>query len=181
MRSANQQCIKVDIFTDEAPFNINLSVSSKPNTQHSLLLKLYFIISALLFLSQATFGQRDTISINGVKFLTVRQTLRNDYDTNDTLLKLYRLVNGTLRYVFKHYLYKYGADAENEYKDIGTIQIHADSIILKTHYLQKGIDPIPEWRKRIYKVTTTGKVILVFDKYKQKNSNIWTKTDFEGD
>ena len=144
-------------------------------------MKLYFIISAILLLSQTSFGQKDTISIKGVKFLTIKQAIRNDYNSKDTLLKIYRLENGKSVYVLKHYLYKFGADAENEFKDIGTIQIHNDSIILKTHYLQKGIDPIPEWRKRIYKVTTMGKLLLVFDKYKQKNSNIWIATDFQGD
>ena len=41
MRSAKQQYIKVDIFIDEAPFNINLSVNSKVHTQHSLIETLF--------------------------------------------------------------------------------------------------------------------------------------------
>jgi hypothetical protein len=82
--------------------------------------------------------------------------------------------NGKRQYVLKHYLYRYGADAENEFIDIGTIQISNDSLILKTHFIQKGIDPIPEWRKQVYKATPTGKLLLLYDKCKQKNSKKWT-------
>ncbi len=141
-------------------------------------MKHYLIIAAICFVSQLGFGQKDTVSVNGVKFLTIRQTIKNDFGTKDTLLKLYRLDTPVPKYVLKHYLCRFGGDAENEFKDIGTIQIYGDSIILKTHYLQHGFDPIPEWRKRIYKVTGSGKLVLLFDKCKQKNSAVWTKTEF---
>ena len=131
----------------------------------------------MLILIQSSFGQRDTIFINGVKFLTTKQAIKNEYAKKDTLFKLYALKNRKAEYLLKHYLYRYGVDAENEFKDIGTIQIQTDSIILKTHFFQKGLDPIPEWRKRIYQVKASGKLILLFDKCKYKNSNKWIKTD----
>ena len=143
---------------------------------------MYFVFLNLFIFIQSSFGQRDTIFINGMKFLTTRQTIKTEYDKKDTLLKLFALEKGKREFLFKHYLYRYGADAENEYKDIGTIQIQNDSIILKTHYFQKRSDPIPEWRMRIYKVRASGKLLLIFDKCKYKNSNKWTKTDFsQGD
>lgn len=126
----------------------------------------------------SAFDQTDTILINGFKFVIKKSTIKNDYGRKDTLLKLYKLDSGKARYVLKHYLYKFGADAENEFEDIGTIQIHDDSIVLKTHYLQKGFDPIPDWRRRIYLVTPSGKILLLSDKSKKRNSNLWTETDY---
>jgi len=142
------------------------------------------LTSLVLFLFvQITFGQKDTIFINGSKFIAKKQTIKTEYDRRDTLLKLYRVDSGKAKYVLRHYLYKYGADAENEFEDIGTIQIRGDSLILKTHYLQKGRlrDPIPEWRKRIYRVTSSGELLLLYDKSKNWNSNKWTKTDYFDD
>jgi hypothetical protein len=137
-------------------------------------MKFHLTFLALILFGHTVCGQRDTILINGMKFLTIKQTVKSEYNKKDTLLKFYGLQNGARQFLFEHYLYRYGADAENEFKDIGTIQISNDSIILKTHYFQKGNDPIPEWRKRIYKVTSAGKLSLVFDKCRQKNSKKWT-------
>ena len=136
-------------------------------------MKLYFPFFILFLFCQTVFGQTDTILIKGIKFLTTKQVVKTEYG-KDTLLKFYSLQNGKRQYLFSHYLYRYGADAENEFKDISTIQISNDSIILKTHYFQKGIDPIPEWREQIYKVTSVGKLLLLFDKCEQRNSKKWT-------
>ncbi len=141
-------------------------------------MKMYFISLKLFLLVQTSFGQKDTILINGTKFLTTKQAIKTEYDKKDTLLKFYALENGKRKYLLRHHLYRYGVDAENEFKDVGTMQIQGDSIILKTHYLQQKSDPIPEWRKRIYKVTASGKLRLLFDKCKYRDSNRWTKTDF---
>ncbi len=127
--------------------------------------------------SQSNSNKKDTLTINGVKFQTFKKVIRNEYDSKDTVLEIYQLKNGKPILVVKHYLYRKGADAENEFEDIGTIQIKNDSFILKTHYLQKGNDPIPEWRKQIYTVTSSGQVLLLFDKSKAKNSTIWKNTD----
>jgi hypothetical protein len=135
----------------------------------------YYFFLVFLFFIQRGFAQRDTIFIHGVQFITLRQAEKTEYDIKDTLLKFYRLENGNVKYLFSHYLCRYGADCNNEFRDIGTIQVRHDSIILKTHYLQKRNDPIPEWRRRIYKVDNEGKLLLLYDKYRQKDSKKWTE------
>lgn len=60
-------------------------------------------------------------------------------------------------------MYQYGVDCNNVFKDIGTIEIKKDSLILKTHFTQKGHDPIPEWEKKIYSVNRNGEVVLVYN------------------
>lgn len=138
-------------------------------------MKQYFSLFLLLFFLQQAFAQRDTILINGIKFFTTKQVIKTEYEKKDTLLKLYRLDNGRAKYLLQHYLYRYGLDAENEFKDIGSMEIHSDSIILKTHYFQKRSDPIPEWRKQIYRVTASGKLLLLYNRCKQRNSSKWQK------
>ena len=123
--------------------------------------------------ADCTFAQSDTILINGSKFLTVKQTINTDYSLKDSIVKLYRLKNGKRQFVLKHYLRRYGADAENEFEDVGNIQFIKDSIILSTLFLQKGFDPIPERSKRIYRITSNGKLLLLFNKCKFKNSKKW--------
>ena len=143
--------------------------------QTSISMKIYLTLFLSLIFVQTVFCQSDTVLINGVKFLTVKQTVKTEYEKKDTLLKLFSLKNGKRQYLFSHYLFQYGGDVENEFKNIGTIQFTSDSIILKTHTFQKGLllDPIPESRKQIYKVTTTGKLLLLYDKCRQRNSKTW--------
>ena len=136
-------------------------------------MKIFFTFFGLILLGQKILGQTDTVLIKGTRFLITKQGVKTEYRKKDTLLKMYSLQNGKRQYLLKHYLYRHGEDSENEFNDIGTIEISNDSIILKTHYLQKNIDPIPEWRKQIYKVTTAGKLLLLYDRCKQKNSKKW--------
>lgn len=88
----------------------------------------------------------------------------NGLGTQDTLIKMYRIEKGKLKYLLKHYLYSYDGDCNNLFTDIGTVEVHHDSIIFKTHTIQKRHDPIAEWVKQIYKVRSDGKLILVYNK-----------------
>jgi hypothetical protein len=63
--------------------------------------------------------------------------------------------------LFKHYTYQYGGDCNNIYKDIGTVEIRTDSLVLQTHFTQKAHAPIPEWEKKIYTVKQSGKIVLL--------------------
>ena len=145
----------------------------KPGSGDSRYMKIYITLFLAFFLSYTSYGQQATIVIKGIKFFTVREAIKTEYEKKDTLLKLYRLINGKRQYILQHYLYRTGADAENEFEDVGSIQISNDSIILKTHYFQKGTDPIPEWRKIIYRVTAAGKIRLLYNKCRYKNSQTW--------
>ena len=143
-------------------------------------MKYFLTLIALFFDTTISFGQNDTIKINSTKFILDRQIEKNDYKTIDTLLKIYRIENGTAKYLLKHYLYKDdGGDCNNLYWNIGTVQIQNDSLIFLTHYLQQRRDPIPEWRKQIYKVSKTGQLKLVFDKFKKYKDETWKKTNFD--
>ena len=72
------------------------------------------------------------------------------------------MVKGKKKFLVKHYTYQYGLDCNNVFKDIGTIDIKKDSLILKTHYTQTGHDPIPEWEKKIYTVKQECISIMIF-------------------
>ena len=134
----------------------------------TLLLILTFVLSTPLF------AQTDTITINNQKFITIKQPEKNEFGKTDTVLKFYRIQNGKAKYLLKHYLYRYGADCNNEFTDIGVYKIQNDSLIFTTEYLQKtGNDPIPERRIQIYKVDAAGKMLKVSDKEFQRSGE-WT-------
>ncbi len=124
---------------------------------------IYLILLFFLF-KEKIFAQKRMFDINGNTFLSITKTVVNDLETKDTLLIFYRIKQGKKQYLFTHYLYRLGVDCNNEFKDIGTIKITNDSIILKTVYTQKAHDPIPEMEKKIYKVKRDGSVLLVFNK-----------------
>lgn len=46
---------------------------------------------AFLFFGKIAFGQTDTFNVRGISFLSITQIVNNDFDTKDTLLKLYGL------------------------------------------------------------------------------------------
>lgn len=109
-------------------------------------------------------AQQDTLRINENSYLSVKQTVKNEFEGRDTLVKFYRLEHGKKIYILTHYLYRYGEDCNNTFKDVGTISYRADSIIFETNYLQKGHDPIPEKQTQIYRVKTNGKLVLLSDR-----------------
>jgi hypothetical protein len=142
-------------------------------------MKIFLLISIIVFVfcfkSQ---GQNDTVIINGIKFLTVTKSVLNEYDGKDTVMEIYRIQNRVSKYLLKHYLYRYGADCNNEFTDKGAYAIQHDSLIFITKYFQKtGLDPIPKKRKQIYKVRIDGKLIKIYDKQQEAVTNKWTDTE----
>jgi len=123
-------------------------------------------ILVLFFIGIVKFAssQTDTLVINGTKFLRVIKTEKNEYHKRDTILLLYRLENQSKKYLLKHYLYSWSADCNNEFTDVGTMRVNNDSITFITFHKQKGNDPIPNKTKQIYKVDTSGKLKLIFNK-----------------
>lgn len=118
-----------------------------------------------------SFSQTDNFTIRQTEFVTKKSIVKNDFDRKDTLLKIYRKENGEDKYLLTFYLYRRGEDCNNSYDDIGKMNIQGDSIIFTSRYLQKGNDPIPESRKRIFVVKDNGKLVLIYDKEKYKNSD----------
>jgi hypothetical protein len=142
----------------------------------------YLLFFVFLLFGQFAIGQIDTIKISGTKLISTRQILSNENKTKDTILYLYRLENRQRKLVKKFYLYKdEGGDCNNLFWNIGTITTQNDSLIFLTRYLQKGHDPIPVIRKRIYHVAKSGELKLLFDKYKKRNDKVWRKVDYEGE
>jgi hypothetical protein len=140
----------------------------------TLMSKYILILFTLFFICCKLTAQTDTIIINGQKFITVKQTEKNEYERTDTILKFYRILNGKVKYLLKHYLYTYGTDCNNEFTDIGSYKIQNDSLIFITDFLQKtGIDPIPVKQKQIYKVDASGKMHKIFDMVQQRSGE-WT-------
>ncbi|MCW3083347.1 MAG: hypothetical protein JWP12_713 [Bacteroidetes bacterium] len=138
------------------------------------LISFFFII---FIFNTVVSAQTDTIRINGIKFITVKQTVKNiDFDDKkDTVLKFYRMENGKAKYLLSHYLHAYSADCNNEFTDIGSYKIQNDSLIFITKYLQKtGLDPIPVMRKQIYKADAKGRLSNIYD-WEQQRSGEWVE------
>lgn len=115
----------------------------------------------ILCFSKISFAQQKTFIINGISFITTRHAEKNDYNSKDYYINIYNIVKGKKIFLFKHYTYQYGGDCNNIFKDIGTVEIKKDSLILKTHFTQKGHDPIPEWENKIYLVKRNGKIVFL--------------------
>lgn len=142
-------------------------------------MRILITITIFFFLQKNAFSQADTFVVNNIKFISIKSTKTSAFGAKDTLLRLYRLEDGRRKYLLTHNLFFKDADCDNIFTDIGTLAINKDSIIFLTHYLQskkKLPDPIPEWRKQIYKVSETGRLTLIYDKSKKK-AGAWIKTD----
>jgi hypothetical protein len=131
----------------------------------------------LIMFNSNLFSQKDTLMINGFKFYTVTLTDKNDFGSKDTLMKFYRIDNGKPKYLLTHYLYRFSADCNNGFTDIGNYAVKHDSIIFVTNYLQKtGNDPIPDTRMQIYKIQADGKILEIYDKELQRYTGEWLDT-----
>jgi hypothetical protein len=124
-------------------------------------MKVILLLLMFCFTSMA-FAQQKSFIINGTSFITTKHSEKNEYDSKDYYLNIYKIVKGKKTFLFKHYTYQYAVDCNNVFKDIGTIEIKKDSLILKTHFTQKGHDPIPDWEKKIYKVNRNAELVLVY-------------------
>ena len=122
-----------------------------------------FIFTICFITTTNIFAQQKSFIINGTSFITTKHSEKNEYNSKDYYFNIYKIRNGKKLFVAKHYIYQYGVDCNNVFKDIGTIEIKKDSLILKTHYIQKRHDPIPEWEKKIYKVNQNGEVVLIYE------------------
>jgi hypothetical protein len=129
-------------------------------------MKTGFLLLILLLGLQRLVGQHDILYLsgNGYSYSIVTQTQSNEWGSKDTLVKMYRLENGVKKYLLTHYLYRYSADCNNTFTDIGTIEYFKDRVIFDTQYIQKGSDPIPEAQKQIYNIDNRGRLLLVSDK-----------------
>jgi hypothetical protein len=127
------------------------------------------------------FTQTNTLTVNGATFLVKESLEKNEwFEKNDTLLEFYRLENGKPKYLLSHYKYRYSADCNNEFTDKGTYSVTNDSIVFTTYFLQKtGLDPIPEERRQIYEVQADGKLILIWDRQKERSSGAWVETNYK--
>lgn len=132
------------------------------------------IISFLLLLiSCSTYSQNKTLDVNNQKFSIETRIIDNEWNTQDTLKSLMRKSDG--KEVLLFYTYKdNGGDCNNLFWTKETLTVEGNKIIVLTHYFQKtGIDPIPEWRKRIFKVEKEGTLIAEYDKLKYYHSSEW--------
>lgn len=123
----------------------------------------FILLLFMLYFASTSFAQQKSFIINGTAFITTKHSEKNEYNSKDYYINIYKMVKGKKKFLVKHYTYQYGVDCNNVFKDIGTIDIKKDSLILKTHYTQTGHDPIPEWEKKIYTVKQTGEVVLVYN------------------
>ncbi len=142
--------------------------------QHKI--KMLRLLIILIFLSSHTYGQKKSFAINGHQFIFLSKKVKNEWGSFDKIRTLYRIYKNTKKNVLKYYEYQdEGGDCNNLFWNRGRYEIRNDSIIVITHYFQKtGADPIPEWRKQIYRVNRKGDLVVLYDKYKYYQKTVWT-------
>ena len=133
-----------------------------------------FNILLFYFLSYSVIGQEEIV-VNGFHFQTDSEVIENEWQTKDTVKKLYRLEEGKLIYVLSFYPYKdEGGDCNNLFWNKESLKVEGNHFVFLTHYFQKtGLDPIPEFREQIYEVDKFGKLKMTSEKYKYYNSKEW--------
>ena len=138
-------------------------------------------IGTLLFtiILSSSFGQDQVFEVNNTNFVIESTVQKNEWHTKDSLNKLYRLEGQKKIHVLDYYIFKdEGGDCNNLFWEREYLQLEGDSIIFRTAYFQKtNMDPIPTERKQIYKVADSGKLELVFDKYRYRHSSEWVDLD----
>lgn len=138
-------------------------------------------IGTLLFaiILSSSFGQNQEFEVNNANFVIESTIQKNEWDTKDSLNKLYRIEGQKKIHVLDYYVFKdEGGDCNNLFWEREYLQLAGDSIIFRTAYFQKtNMDPIPTERKQIYRVDDSGKLELVFDKYRYRHSNEWVDLD----
>lgn len=129
----------------------------------------------LIVLPFGTNAQLETFRIGGTQFVLETEIVENEWETKDTLQTIYRLSEGDREpeLTLATYLDQ-GGDCNNLFWMRETIEVINDELVLTSHYFQKtGIDPIPEWRKRMYTLNEKGELVLSSDKYKYYHSDEW--------
>ncbi|MGB1247446.1 MAG: hypothetical protein ACPG4Z_01070 [Chitinophagales bacterium] len=142
--------------------------------------RLFYYIVFTLFCSNVL-GQTTSFTIKDYDFEIVIEIVNNEWESMDTVNKLYRIEDGSPVYLLKFYSYKdKGGDCNNVFWDKETLEINSDNLIFTTQYFQKtGMDPIPEYRKQIYQVNSDGKLLLIYDKYKFRYDDEWTESEYK--
>ena len=123
-------------------------------------------------------SQTDTLYVNSNTYLMLTQSIKNDFGSKDTIIKMYRIESNLRKFLLTHYLYRYEVDCNNVFKDVGKYVLIGDNLIFETNYFQKGFDPIPKKQKQIYKFQTNGKLTLLSDKVYFNNEWVNSKDFF---
>lgn len=108
------------------------------------------------------------IWVHGHRFrIRIVFTKNNEDDRlKDKTLLLYRMAHGKPHYLLKHTRYTKTGDCNNIFEDFGSYRIAGNRLIFTTHTVQRGFDPIPEWREEVYEVRGTGQLIHLYDRSK---------------
>lgn len=132
---------------------------------------------ALLILPLLAFGQDSTAVFGKDIFASIEVTEENEWGTTDTLHLLYAELGEVTDPILEYYSFQdQGGDCNNLFWMKESLTFEDNQIILLSHYFQKtGIDPIPEWRKRIYVVNSPGELELIYDRYKYYDSDEWVE------
>ena len=130
-----------------------------------------------LFCVFQSLAQTETYEVNGYQFISRTSIVDNEWGTKDTLNKFYRIEDGQSIHLLDFYVFKDGGgDCNNLFWEREYIQFDGNKIIFRTAYFQKtNMDPIPTVRKQIYTVDNTGKITLIFDKYRYRNDKTWVE------
>ncbi|MFD2921101.1 hypothetical protein ACFS6H_15350 [Terrimonas rubra] len=141
-------------------------------------MKIVVILISTFFLPLILFCQDRQFVIHNTVFTITADSVKNEWNTYDKINKLYRKENGKLNYLLTYYTYRdEGGDCNNSFWHEETLEIKNDSLVFLTHYYQHtGLDPIPEWRKQIYKVSGQGRLNRVYDKEKYYGRKKWIQT-----
>ena len=135
----------------------------------------FFLFVLFLFSFQRISAQNDVYYIRGYKFEFKRKVIESDNSSKlDVVIYLYR----DNQYVLKHYEKRHFGDCNNDYISYGDYLITDDVIVFNTEYSQSGEDPIPEKRKQRYQVSSSGRLVSIYDKEYYSDSG-WINSTFK--
>lgn len=141
-------------------------------------MKIVIILISTFLIPVLLFSQEREFVIHNTQFTVTTDSVKNEWNTYDKRNKLYRQENGKRIYLLTYYTYMDdGSDCNNRFWNKETLEVKNDSLVFLTHYYQlTGLDPIPEWRKQIYRVNSQGRLKLVYDKEKYYRQKKWVQT-----
>jgi hypothetical protein len=120
------------------------------------------LLFVLILSNTALFAQRDTLIINGHKFL-FRFQHSNDPD-HDSIsdVQLYRIEQGNSKRLLSHRLFISDGDCNSEALELGGYTVYDSLITFYSFWCKAGDAPVSPFgaRKQVYKVAADGKVTL---------------------
>ncbi|XOV65907.1 MAG: hypothetical protein ACFHU9_09750 [Fluviicola sp.] len=137
------------------------------------MMRILFLLFSLV--PVVSFGQQCTFYCNDFGFTMKTEIIPNEWGTLDTLQLVYFEAKEEGDPVITIYSYQdQGGDCNNLFWMKESLTVEGTRLVLLSHHFQiTGINPIPEWQKRIYVLKNDRSLQLIYDRYKYYGRSEW--------